>query len=748
LMKKEDLTKAVSDLFTATLLFGFLFLGACIRSAHAANSTKPPIQFADVTPERLVNADAEPGTWMTGGRDWRQAYYSPLALINKENVRTLGFAWAYDVPFQAGFQSTPILVDGIMFTSGDYGNVYAIDARTGQLRWSFAPKIDRAVLGIQCCGGVNRGVAVWRGKVYVGAVDGTLYALDAATGSAVWTVDTIYDHAHSYTSTGAPYVANELVVIGNSGAEYDARGYITAYNIQTGKLAWRFFTVPGDPKNGFEQPELKMAARTWGKDTRWEVGLGGTAWDGMAYDPRLDLLYVGTGNGLPWSRKLRSPSGGDHLFVASILAIKARTGRLAWYYQTTPGDNWDYDATQKFILADLKIDGRQRNVLMQAPKNGFFYVLDRATGELLSAKPYVYVNWASHVDPKTGRPVETGKTDYSRKPRLVFPTQQGGHNWNPMSYNPGTGLVYMSVLEEGEIWGNAPSAFKYQKSQWNIGVEIVDPVRGPSGLDAPEATDWPSLKALCAGEPDPQPHTFLRAWDPTSQSVAWELEMTTGDRKPPYGAQYGARHLSGVMSTAAGLVFQGNIDGHLRVYDGGSGELLQMVDVGTSINAAPMTYSLDGEQYVAVMAGANAQDPAFADYNYGNTGRVVAFKLGGGKVPLRPVLERSTESASLPPVYDVAPPEKTSVGRTLFESHCAVCHASGGRAPDLTQMSAKDHAEFLDIVLQGSRLNKGMANFGAVLSQEDAEAIHAYVVHLSWDRYRKALELRARTSSR
>jgi len=690
----------------------------------------------NITTERLLNADGEPGAWLTGGRDWQQSYYSPLTNINKDNIQKLGFAWSYDIPFDVGFQATPIVVDGVMFTSGNRGNVYTLDARTGALRWSFAPKVDPGILRVQCCGGVNRGVAVWHGKVYVAAVDGMLYALNADNGEVVWRIDTVIDHARSYTSTGAPYIAKNVVVIGNSGGEYDARGYITAYDVETGKFAWRFFTVPGDPKKGFEHPELEMAAKTWAPDSPWDIGLGGTVWDGMAYDPKLNLLYFGTGNGLPWNRKLRGPIAGDHLFLTCIIAVNPASGRLAWYYQTTPGDNWDYDADQKLVLTDLKIGGKVHEVVMQASKNGFFYVLDRRTGELLSATPFAYTNWASHVDMKTGRPVETGKADYSKTPKLVFPTQQGAHNWNPMSFNPGTGLVYIPVLEQGEIWG--AGEYTDLKGHWNVGANIVDPYPGPSAMDSPIAKEWPSLAELSVGEPDPSPRIFLRAWNPVEQKVVWQVNATEDSNKPVYGTSYGARYVSGVMSTATGLVFQGHIDGHLRVFDAGTGALLHTVDVGTSMIAAPMTYSVDGEQYVAIMAGANAKAPAYADYKYGNKGRIVAFKLGGSAVPQRVLTEH--DQGLQPPVNDLAKPEQAAAGGRLFAQHCAVCHSVAGRAPDLTHMNAQTHQEFLTIVLKGSRAIKGMGNFSDILTQKEAESIHDYVIHLSWERYKYELE--------
>jgi len=696
---------------------------------HAAARERNP-RIGDVTPQRLVEQKA--AEWLTPGRDWRQSYHSPLSAISKANVRRLGFAWSHDIAFNASFQATPIVVDGVMFTSANRGAVHALEARSGAVRWSFEPELDPAIFRSQCCGGVNRGVAVWRGKVYVAAVDGQLYALDAGTGAIVWRVRTIEDLSRSYTSTGAPYIAGNRVVIGNSGAEYDARGYITAYDAETGRLAWRFFTVPGDPKKGFEHPELEKAASTWDPHSLWEVGLGGTAWDGMAYDPALNLLYVGTGNGTPWNRKLRSPAGGDNLFLSSILAINPDTGRLVWHYQTTPGDNWDYTATQKLILADLEIGGALRKVLMQAPKNGFFYVIDRATGELISARPHVYVNWASHVDPKTGRPVETGKGDYSQAPKLVFPTTQGAHNWNPMSYSPRTGLVYIPAQEAGEVFGLPSVPFEYRKDQWNIGMVQRRPIPGPLGLSSPATREWPSLEVLRGAEPDPAPRRWLRAWDPVRQRLVWQVEMPGGVDN----SGFSARKLAGVLSTAGDLVFQGDVDGHLRVFDARTGQTLHDIDVGTSITAAPMSYAIGGEQYIALMAGANAGDPSFVDYKYGNMGRVVAFKLGGGSVPKRPVLARSHDVDAPPALPDAGTGAQIEEGGRLFESHCAACHAYEARAPDLTRMSVETHREFFRIVREGTRVLRGMPTFGDALSERQAEAVHAYIVHVAWQNHR------------
>ena len=662
--------------------------------------------------------DPAPDSWPLAGRDWRQSYYSPLTGIDAANVGELGYAWGYDLEFNSTLEATPLVIDGVMYTSGNAGRTYALDAATGALRWKFEPALDKKIdyegAGY---GFVNRGVAVSQGKVFVGAADGWLYALNAATGAVVWKVQTIEDRNRSYSTTGAPYIAGKKVILGNAGAEYDARGYFTAYDIETGKRAWRFYTVPGDPKKGFEHPELKMASKTWPPGARYDVGLGGTVWDGMAYDPALNLLYVGTGNGAPWDRRIRSPGGGDNLFLSCILAINPDTGRLVWHYQTTPGDTLDFTATQKLILADLTIDGRERRTIMQAPKNGFFYILDRQTGELLSAKPYAKMNWATGVDLKTGRPQETEVTDYSKQPRVVLPGPVGAHQWQPMSHNPVTGLVYIPAQEIAAVFLPLAQPYEYKKGTLNWGV--TQALVEPDGT-LPAGTLSEGMKL---NQPLPRPRMFLLAWNPVEQRPAWEVEMT-GDVAPGYFL----RRPGGAMSTASALVFQGHIDGHFRVFDGRTGAQLRDINVGTSMMAAPMTYRIAGQQYVSIMAGVGAAFDGYADKKYGSTGRIVTFKLGGGDVPLRPLVAQTATVSNQLPVPDVGTPEQIASGRALYERNCALCHAAG-RAPDLTRMNKATHDEFLDIVLKGSRTARGMPSFEKALSQDDATAIHAFVIN-------------------
>lgn len=682
-MSKENEKLVKSNLWFALVLAAIFLLsgrGNPVVLARPQTETKGPGQ---VNEQRLANADKEPGEWMASGRDHSNAHYSPLTQINKDNISRLGFAWDYDTHTIRSLEATPIVVDGVMFASGSIGQVYAVDAKTGKELWTFDPQPDLRVNQRACCDEVNRGVAVWKGKVYVASFDGHLFALDAATGHPVWDADTIVDKKRAYTSTGAPEIAGKVVVIGNAGAEYDARGYVSAYDLETGKLAWRFYTVPGDPSKPPENPELKMAAKTWDPKSNWPMGGGGTVWGDMAYDPQLNLLFFGTGNGTFYDQSRRSPSGGDNLFIASILAINPDTGRLVWYYQEAPGDQWDYDVVQHIVLLDLEINGIKRKVLMQAPKTGFFIILDRKTGKLISAKKYVPVTWADHIDLATGRPVETADArsyKYSSNgKRLIEPSPMGGHNWNPMSYDPQTGLVYIPATENGQ-------------------------------------------EAIFSGR------SFLRAFDPLQGRIVWDIP------RPDWYDR------GGVLSTAGGLVFSGTVSGHFYAYDAITGETLKDIDLGTSIMAGPMSYMIDGVQYVAVMAawgggGWNFVHPASAAYQRGNEGRIIAFKLDGGAVPMPPLL-LPIQPIPQPPAL-TASADTIKKGADLFQAHCSSCHLNqpGSLAPDLRRMTPQTHDAFKQIVLGGALRNAGMPPWDDVLSSADADAIHAYLISISWDAY-------------
>lgn len=690
--------------------------------------------YGAIDQARLLAADEQPENWLTVGRDFGKTHYSPLPQIDQASVPRLGFAWEFATNTRRGLEATPIVVDGVMYTSAQEGRVFALNAATGARLWDFLPQVDGQVNRAVCCDAVNRGVAVWKGRVYVAALDGVLYSLDAKTGAVVWKQDTIIDHTRGYSSTGAPQVAGNVVVIGNAGAEFDARGYVSAYDVETGKFAWRFFIVPGDPSKPYEHPELEWAAKTWDRNSRWDVGGGGTAWDGMAYDPELNLLYVGTGNAALYSQRKRSPSGGDNLFLTSILAINPDTGRLAWHFQEVPGDQWDYTATAPMILTDLTIEGVRRKVLLHAPKNGIFYVLDRKTGEFLSGKNFVPVNWVSAIDPITGRAtVNRELVDYRQSPKMIIPAGGGGHNWQPMAYSPQTGLVYIPVRQAGNYMLDLDDEHVYRPGQRNSGIVTVFPGAGMFGAsELPPATQ--SLidsGKLLQGQPDPKPVGFLRAWDPIAQRSVWEVPSAGGwDR-------------AGVLATGGGLVVQGTGTGLLRVHDASSGKLLKEIDVGTSIMAAPMTYSVNGQQYIAVMAGLGGGSMSFmpppgsAAYRNGNQGRIVAFRLDGGATP---------KPEPLPPVPPIPEPPalKASAaeiarGGQLFADHCSRCHGNSdgrGVSPDLRRLSAASHEHFPRILLEGLLRPLGMPQWDDLLSRADVDAIHAYIISISWKAYR------------
>ncbi|MCU0732970.1 MAG: PQQ-dependent dehydrogenase, methanol/ethanol family, partial [Hyphomonas sp.] len=490
----------------------------------------------------LAGCSAERSSDSTLWQD-QTAYFYRVSQVDEENIQDLGVAWEFtDFVVRGrtdrGVEATPVVVDGVMYASGPWSVVYAIDARTGKQLWQYDPEVDGAYARRACCDAVNRGVKVEDGIVYVGTLDGYLVALDAKTGTPKWKTDTIIDRTRSYTITGAPSIAGSNVVIGNGGAELGVRGYVTALDRETGEIAWRFFLVPGDPAAGpDEHPEVTEARKTWDPNSAWEFGGGGTAWDSIVYDPDTNIVYVGTGNGSPHPAWLRSPAGGDNLYLSSIVAIDAGTGRKKWHYQTTPRDSWDYTATQNMILADLQIDGQQRKVIMQAPKNGFFYVLDRLTGELLSAEKYTTVTWAERVDIQTGRPVLSEQGNFSKDAKLVWPSEAGGHNWQPMAYSEATGLVYIPVLETPMTFETAASPYQPHTVSQGSRTSMV-------GL-APEEK---ALAPLIEGQPKPRFEQVLRAWDPVKQKVAWS------SKRMPFWS-------GGVMATSNGLVLQGSADG-------------------------------------------------------------------------------------------------------------------------------------------------------------------------------------------
>jgi len=659
---------------------------------------------SQVDDSRLVNADKTPGDWLSYGRNYAEDRFSSLDQVTKQNVNKLGLAWSVDLGSKRGIEATPIVVDGIMYLSGVWSKVYAINVRSGKIIWTFDPKVPPTYGEKACCDVVNRGVALYKGMVYIGTLDGRLISIDASTGKSMWEVNTI-DTTKPYTITGAPRVVEGKVIIGNGGAEYGVRGYITAYDAISGKQAWRFYTVPGDPSKPFESEAMKMAAKTWSGNW-WEYGGGGTAWDAMAYDPELKLLYVGTGNGSPWNRKYRSPDGGDNLFLSSIVALNPDDGKLVWYYQTTPGEGWDYTATQPLVLADIDINSEKRKVIMQAPKNGFFYVVDRTNGKLISAKPYVYVNWAKEVDLKTGKPVESDFARYTKENAELFPGPIGGHNWQPMAYSPKTKLMYLPVRDNSQIYGDNPD-WKFNKvsgfasgTGWNLAV----------GYDASKPLRQDSLA------PKKIPQERLIAWDPVQQRQVWALPLT------------GVWN-SGVVATASGLVFEGTADGKLIAVDADNGKILWQANIGSGIIAPPISYAVDGKQYISIAAGWGGVAGLGSKFTEQiNPGTIYTFALDSTHA--MPVFPKA-EAKKLIDIPFTATAKQVEHGKLLFSQYCGACHnlgTGGGVIPDLTYSSEGVHEIFNNIVLGGALLQNGMPKFKGRLTEQEVQEVHDYIL--------------------
>jgi quinohemoprotein ethanol dehydrogenase len=677
-----------------TALFGILLpltLAACAQRGAPDVAASTGSGAASVTAARLAQADREPGQWMAIGRTPDEQNFSPLDQINAGTIGRLGLAWYQDLDTKRGVESAPIVVDGVLYNTSPWNITYAHDAKTGALLWRYDPEVPRETARFACCDVVTRGLAVWEGKVVIATLDGRLIALDAATGEPVWNVQTL-EQNWPYTITGAPRVFDGKVVIGNSGAELGVRGYVSAYDVDDGAFLWRFYTVPGNPADGFENEAMEMAAATWTGEW-WKVGGGGTAWDGMGYDPALGLVYIGVGNGGPFPQAHRSPGGGDNLFLSSIVALDAETGEYRWHYQEVPGDQWDMTATQPIMLADLEIDGRMRHVLMQAPKNGFFYVLDRTNGELISAEKFAPVTWAERIDLETGRPVFNPAAFYGADPVLISPHPAGAHNFSAMSYSPETGLVYFPVLDAAMYYAAAAEFTPINDGRTNVGL----------GGTSPDMT---------------APKTWLTAWDPVAQREVWRVERN----------RYGS---GGALATAGGLVFQGTIDQTLAAYDAETGAKvwesgpLQSVPI-----AAPISYMVDGEQYVAINVGWGGGYAKFENlFGRGMNvapGRLLVFKLDG-KAELPPLPDKPPPS---PPPQVTASEEVIAEGQTLFARHCALCHgedAMGGLV-DLRMMTPEVHATFREIVLGGARADNGMASFADRIGERESDAIHQYLI--------------------
>ncbi|MDA8892863.1 PQQ-dependent dehydrogenase, methanol/ethanol family [Hyphomicrobiales bacterium] len=663
--------------------------------------------FGDINTQRIINADKEPQNWLSHGRDYNEQRYSPLNKINKNTINKLELEWSIDMDTTRGLEATPIVDNGIMFVTSAWSIIYAIDAKTGKSLWVYDPEVPKVWSKKACCDVVNRGAAVWKGFVFLATLDGRLLKLKAKSGEMVWEINTIIDRELDYTITGAPRIANNKIFIGNGGADMGGvRGYVSAYDTESGNLIWRFYTIPGDPSKPFEHEELNEAAKTWNGQW-WLMGGGGTVWNSIVYDPDFNQVYLGTGNGQPWNIEIRSPGGGDNLYLSSIVALDADSGEMKWYYQTTPEDKWDYTATQDIMLAEMNVDGEDKKVLMQAPKNGFFYVIDRENGELLRAHNYVPTNWATHIDLETGRPVINKDKDYIQKPEWVLPGSYGGHNWQAMSYDPNLGLVYIPTHEVAGIFVPIKGYYKMKPGTFNTGTNfyVNDAASTMSGI--PPVTG------------------AIKAFNPLTGETKWSVAHN---------------HFwnGGTLSTAGGITFQGNSSGRFVAYDSENGTILWSKEVQTGMIAPPITYEIDGEQYVAILAGDGGAgnsvgdnfgaDKEIAAVLYGNEGRLLSFKIGG-KSKL-PVLERKNKIIPEQPLIN-ASSEDILMGEKLYSNYCGACHGAGVRGKtivDLRYLSKDKHKNFNAIVLEGLLEENGMANFSNLINQKETDQIHSFII--------------------
>src|SRR6478735_411728 len=645
------------------------------------------------------------GEWPSDGRDYSAQRYSPLTQIDQSNVSQLGLAWYDDLDTYRGVEATPIYADGVLYNTLAWNVTTAYDARTGKRLWTYDPEVPREYGRYACCEPVARGLAMHGDKVIIATLDGRLIALDKATGQPIWTAQT-FDHDMPYSITGAPRVFGDKVVVGQSGGDLGVRGFVSAYDVNTGAKVWKFFLTPGDPANGPDgeasDPIMAMIRPTWSQDGLWKtLGGGANPWDSIAYDPELDLVYVGTGNASPHSRFYRSNNEGDNLFVCSSVALHGKDGSYAWHYQMVPGEEWDWTCTSSIITADLAIDGKPRKVLMQAPKNGFFYGLDRATGEFISAKNHVMQNWNEGFDAR-GRPTISPAVRYTTDPALVMPGPGGAHNWFPMAYSPRTRLAYFPAYQSGFVYARQAN-WKPQPFRSNSGW---------GGFSGEAGKKRAELQKLA----DKDEKAMLVAYDPVKQAIAWSVPL------PRHGN-------GGVFVTASDLVFEGTTRQTFAAFDAMSGKQLWEFPTQSAPVAGGITYSVDGEQYIAINAGwggGAAQVERGAGIELPRApARLLVFKLGGTKT-----LPPLAKAEAIPPPPLRASEADIQAGAQLFADTCSGCHGrqAVGGVKDLRHLDAATHARFKDIVLGGLYTDKGMASFKDVLSDKQADQIHAYLI--------------------
>jgi len=694
----------------AALLLATLVIGCQTTSQDQASATaaakNPLANPVAVNQARLLKGTNDTAQWPTYGGSYNEQRFSPQTAINDGNVAQLGLAWYGDYDSNQNQHGSPLYADGVIYVSASRNHLYAFDARTGQRLWQYAP----AQVPHQNLGNVNKGIAMWNGKIYMGTLDGRLVAIDAKNGKPVWEADTIpaelvgAANRTKYSVSMAPRAAKGKVFAGASGGEFGSRGFIAAYDAETGKEVWRFWTVPGDPAKGHEaapqqKEALARAATTWKGEYWTYTGGGGAVWDAVVYDPQTDLLFFGTGQPSPWNSAVRDRDLADNLFTNCIVAVDPDTGEYVWHYQATPGDSWDYDNVSPMMTADLDFNGTKKHVIIQPSKNGMLYVLEAKTGKLISGDAFTAVNWNKGIDMATGRPIEVPEARYLKEPWNVAPGPPGGHTWHPNAFSPLTGLIYIPTWENYGV--NAP-----QTVAAGANPPLISFAPGP-----PPAGIKPNNNSHDVG--------WLQAWDPVARKVVWETP------KAP-------RATSGALATAGNLVFMGNSRGQaLSAYNAKTGAKLWEFQTQGDVYAGPITYELDGVQYIAASVGGAGQGDYFAP----GYGRMLVFKVGGTAV-LPPKTPYTPRQLNPPPL--TASADTVARGSRLYADHCSVCHGAnaapgGGRggnnAPDLgTSPFIHAQAAFDTVVLQGQRVDKGMANFSDKLSAEDSAAVLAYVV--------------------
>ena len=678
-----------------------LFFALICRTIWAAD-----IPQGNVTDSRVINSPSdEPGSWLTYGQNFKEQRFSELTQINTDTIARLGLAWTTQIgDYNMRMQGTPLVVDGVMYVSNGWSVIYALDATTGEEIWKYDPEVDRSYIRLACCGPAhNRGVAVYEGKVFVGTFDGRLIAVNAENGEEVWDVDTwIPEGLGRFNITGAPRAAAGKVYIGQgSGESGHRRGYVTAYDADTGEVSWRFFLVPCDPSQPFEHPEMELAAQTWGGEW-WKYGGGGTAWNSLVYDEEFNSLYIGVGNGAPWPREIRSPGGGDDLFLSTIVSVDVETGRMNWYYQTTPGDNWDYSSAMDMALGEIEFGGEMRKVVLQAPKNGFFYVIDREDGELLRALPYTEgIDWATHVDMETGRPVENPDVVYESEPQWIMPANSGAHNWEPQSWDNELGLMYFYYHDIANFY-SLDEGF----------VETGEYEIRERGLSLGWGEGEYRRRLIEEAGPRPESQAYIGAFDPITGGYKWRHELESD-------------YNGGVVATRGGLLFHPEGTGEFSARDTDDGEILWRYSApGTFRSTSVMTYQVGRDQYVATMMNGNRA------IDLGGT--VLAFKLDGNlDLPIPDIVQ-----ATVPELPDGDfGVDQISEGDDIYHAQCASCHGGIGIpnevaivAPDLRLMTLSTHDEMSDIVIGGSRADRGMPEFRDAITSDQLESIRAFVV--------------------